>query len=262
MVDKKAEAVHKDSNIREEEYEKPEKYLVLRGRAGDFFFSPSSNICQPNKLCVGTSDETFWHYLYSKVKLWWLLLLHWRDVNNSRQTKEEVDRCATYLNLNMGLWTRGGPVSIINQSFSLMFVWAPHSLCPCVCVCVQVVVYYDMHVCVCEASFRYADDKENILALDCKTRWRCVHVCCVCGCVVVCCVFELALNMSQCCLPSGKTKTEMKGESKGNMTCRKALFAWHFLVLLVQCCTWDRSNHSGSSHLSSSLLERFLISGF
>lgn len=52
-----------------------------------------------------------------------------------------------------------------------------------------------------------------------------VCMCGVCGCVVVCCVFELALNMSQCCLPSGKTKTEMKGESKGNMKCRKALFA-------------------------------------
>lgn len=38
MVDKKAEAAHKDSSIREEEYQKPEKYLVLRGRAGDSFF--------------------------------------------------------------------------------------------------------------------------------------------------------------------------------------------------------------------------------
>lgn len=32
---------------------------------GRCIFSTSSNICQPNKLCVGTSAEAFEHYLYS-----------------------------------------------------------------------------------------------------------------------------------------------------------------------------------------------------
>lgn len=61
MVDKKAVvmdvAVPKD--ITKKEHEKLEKYQVLRGPPGDVFFSSSSNICQPNKLYVGTFDEAF-----------------------------------------------------------------------------------------------------------------------------------------------------------------------------------------------------------
>lgn len=47
--------------------------------------------------------------------------LHWQDVKNSWQIKKKVDRCATYLNLNMALWTSGdlSPLStIITESFS------------------------------------------------------------------------------------------------------------------------------------------------
>lgn len=50
-------AVPKD--ITKKEHEKLEKYQVLRGPAGDVFFSSSSNICQPNKLYVATFDEAF-----------------------------------------------------------------------------------------------------------------------------------------------------------------------------------------------------------
>lgn len=72
--------------------------------------------------------------------------LHWRDVKNSWQTKTKVDRCATYLNLNVGLWTSGGPVSIINNR-KKAFLW---------CLFVHL------------ARFN---------ALDCKTRRLCVRVC-------------------------------------------------------------------------------------
>lgn len=44
-------AVHKDSNIRDKEYEKLEKCQMPRGRTVDLFFP---KICQCNKLCVGT----------------------------------------------------------------------------------------------------------------------------------------------------------------------------------------------------------------
>lgn len=49
------------------------------------------------------------------------------------------------------------------ESFSLMFVYAPRLLCPPACVRTDGMrVYYSMYVCVCETSFRYTDDNENI----------------------------------------------------------------------------------------------------
>ena len=113
--------------------------------------------------------------------------LHWQGVKNSWQTKKKVDRCATSLNLNIGLWTSGGIYLHYQQpkeSFSLMFVRAPHSLCPSGCVCVQMV---GMFIATCMFVYvRVLDMQmihENIwqiqyiFALDCKTRWLRVHVC-------------------------------------------------------------------------------------
>lgn len=113
--------------------------------------------------------------------------LHWRDVKNSWQTKKKVDRCATYMNLNMGLWTSEGPVSIINNQ-KKAFLWCLCTLLPlslCVCVCVQMVRVFIttcMFVCVRQVlDMQMMNENiwqiQYIFALGCETRWLCVRVC-------------------------------------------------------------------------------------
>lgn len=113
--------------------------------------------------------------------------LHWQDVKNSWQTKMKVDRCATYLNLNMGLWTSGGPVSIINHQ-KKAFLWCLFvHLAPVVPLHVCLCRWYTclwQHVCSCvtDKFYIYRWQWEHLtdlihFALDCKTRCLCVHVC-------------------------------------------------------------------------------------
>lgn len=152
--------------------------------------------------------------------------LHWRDVKNSWQTKKKVDRYATYMNLNMGLWTSGGPVSIINNQ-KKAFLWCLCTLLPlslCVCVCADGTrVYYNMYVCVCETSFRYADDEWKHLTDSihfCPWLWNTVTVCA--------CVFKLAPNMPPCCLLSGKPRLRWKVKEKGIWNAERSFLHFSF----------------------------------
>lgn len=80
------------------------------------------NICQPTNSVwahlMGHFDIIYIHkWNYGDCGC----CLHWQDVKNSWQIKKKVDRCATYLNLNMALWTSGDPSPLsttITESFS------------------------------------------------------------------------------------------------------------------------------------------------
>lgn len=178
------------------------------------------NICQPTNSVwahlMGHFDIIYIHKLnYGGC------CLHWQDVKNSWQIKKKVDRCATYLNLNMALWTSGdlSPLSTtITESFSgdCLCTSLPLSLgrslqmvCVFITTCMFVCVRRVFNMPVIIGIF---DRFNAFLSLTVK-HGDFVRVC------VQSCIQHVAELLIE------RKKNELKGQRKGNLECRKALFA-------------------------------------